>query len=502
MAVTDIDWALNEFRAEPRRSHYQLARAYYLGDHRQAFPTERARSQFGRLFSTFTDNLCAAVIDAFVERLELTGFTSNQPERRERENERAQIKPADPLAAAAWRIWERNRMDLRANEVHREALMMGDGYVIVWPDAAGRATFWPQEADLMTVAYDEEEPGRIARAAKVWQDGERFLRITLYYPDRIEWYRSDKPLKNGITARTNARSLSPLGVPGSADMVATDAVVPNPFGQVPVFHFPNKRLYQKGISELLDVVPLQDALTKSGQDMLVAMEFAAYKQRWATGVDVPVDEATGRPKALPWDYGAETLLTTDNPDSKFGEFSAADLTNFLEVQESLRSEIARVSGLPLHVLFITRGDFPSGEAMKSAEVRFVKKLADRQTGFGNGWEDAFTFALRVDGEDLPDDFDLNAVWASVSPRSEKEIAETLLLKKALGVAVAQLLKEAGYDDELIARMVAALPVEPSESDGGDGGGDGDGGQEQLFATTSAGRVAIPNIGVRGSDGVI
>jgi hypothetical protein len=50
-------------------------------------------------------------------------------------------------------------------------------------------------------------------------------------------------------------------------------VVANPYGQVPVFHWPNRRIHWYGVGELLDVIPLQDALNKAG---------ATCSSRWSS----------------------------------------------------------------------------------------------------------------------------------------------------------------------------------------------------------------------------
>ena len=68
----------------------------------------------------------------------------------------------------AWDIWTRNRMDLRSKDVHREATMMGDAYVLVWPNEDGTAGIWPQIANEMSVQYDPNQQGVIYRASKRW----------------------------------------------------------------------------------------------------------------------------------------------------------------------------------------------------------------------------------------------------------------------------------------------------------------------------------------------
>jgi hypothetical protein len=351
-------------------------------------------------------------------------------------------------------------MDARSTEVHRESFMTGDGYVIVWPHPETlEPTIWPQYAEQMAIEYDTTTPGVVARAAKLWRDKTAW-RLNIYLPDRIEKFEHATN-DEGVFAKIRdvlARGLDPMKRwQALASDLSPDGVIENPYGRVPVFHFPNKRMFAPGISELEDVIPLQDALNKTTCDQLVAQEFTAFRQRWVTGIDVDVDEETGQVKAPPFKAGADKIFAATDPTPKFGEFGATDLTQFLEVEENLRAEIARVSGVPLHYLFITRGDFPSGEAMKSAEARFTKKTVDKQDAFGDVWEDALTFALRIDATEIPDDFTLASVWENAAPQSEEEVARTLLLKRRLGVTRRQLLKEAGYSDELIGQMLTEEP---------------------------------------------
>jgi hypothetical protein len=91
------------------------------------------------------------------------------------------------------------------------------------------------------------------------------------------------------------------------------------------------------------------------------------------------------------------------------------LTQYVEVMENHRAEIARVSGTPLHYLFITRGDFPSGEAMKSAEARFTSKVEKLQGSWGNQWEDLLALCLRMeDGDSRADGASFNVQWESAA----------------------------------------------------------------------------------------
>lgn len=435
MVDDDKKWLLDDIRG--RALDYAKANDYYYGNHRLAFATEKFRNAFGSLLKAFADNLCPTIIDTVADRLQVNGFSSDDD---------------DSIDVVSGDIWRVNRMDRRAGETHTEALKSGDSYVIVWPDKNNVPRIFPQAAGLCTVEYDTDNSGALIKAGKIWKDNLYRWRLTLYYPDRLEKYAS-LPSKN-TDFPSGPGMFQPFEVPGEAWPLL------NPYGQVPVFHFANNAFTGSfGRSELADVIPLQDAQNKAVTDMLVAMEFVALPQRWVTGVELDIDEATGRVQQ-PFVPGADRIWTVGAPDANFGQFAGADLTQFVAVQEAFRVEIARVSRTPLHHLMPTAANFPSGEAMKTAEQPLLSKVKDRQIAWGNVWEDVMRFALRVMGREVET---LTCNWLDTSPRNEQALVETLLLKKELGVSQAQLLREAGYTEAQIEQFAAERETESADA---------------------------------------
>lgn len=426
---------------------------YYDGEQRLAFATDKFRNTFGQTFKEFAENACGAVVDSLSDRLEIQGFQSSLAKTVVEDvptgpgvdgSTRATMKKVtveDEVGQAALDIWRDNRMDLRATEVHTESLKEGDAYVIVWPDDEGNVAIWPQTAAQCCVEYDKQNPKKRVRGAKVWYETEtERWRINIYLPDLI--------LKYEQVSKNDA-------LPEKEDAFKLIDAILNSYGEVPLFHFPNLRAHRYGVSELQNVIPLQDALNKSVMDMIIAMEFASFKQRYIIGLEVEIDETTGQPVDPTYrNWGVDRLMAISDSEAKVGQFDATDLSQFLRVQEKFWASIARVSGTPLHYFYIVNGDFPSGEAMKSAEARFIKRIKDRQTAFGNVWEDVLLFALKVSGQSgIDDQTRLETLWLDAAPKSEAELADTAVKKKAVGVSRSQLLKEMGYDDETIARML-------------------------------------------------
>jgi hypothetical protein len=434
----DIETALKNFRGSSER--YRKSERYYKGDHDLAFATEKFKNAFGAMFREFALNLCPAVCDAVRDKLKIREFRVEQG--------------GAGLPSDAWRIWQQNRMGRRSGEVHKEAVKNGDAYVIVWPNASGGATIYPNKAGMCTVVYDEETPGRVLWAAKHWKTPEGLVRLNLFYPDRIEKYISRGKCEAGLPEGKEFVPFSERTTP-SAEAAATPPltkegsfVVPNPYGVVPVFHFANNAdIGASGQSELEAATPVQDALNKSVLDMLVAMEFASYRQRWAAGIEIEYGE-DGKP-VPPFKAGVDHLWITENHEAKFGDFEAANLEQFLKVKDSFRLDMACVTGTPMYYFMQVSGDFPSGEALKKAESRFIAKVRDRQESFGQVWEDVMAFALTIEGKEGR----LFADWEDPAPLSEKEKLENIAVKKELGISDAQALVEAGYGETDVARIL-------------------------------------------------
>ena len=417
----EIEQAIANLRINSTR--YAKPERYYNGDHDLAFATEKFQNTFGTLFREFALNLCPVICDAVRDKLRVTGFSVEDA---------TGSTGGSPVRSHSRSIWQRNRMATRAGEIHKESLRSGDAYAIVWPNSRGEAVIYPNKAANITVAYDDDEPGRIIWAAKAWRLADRHIRLNLLYSDRIEKYISRGESEGSLP---DAKDFTPLG--GSSEFRVSSSerdrklgtrnlelgTIPNPYGVVPVFHFANNAdLGMAGRSELEAAIPVQDGLNKSVLDMLVAMEFSAYRQRWAAGIEIEID-ANGKAIA-PFKAGVDHLWITDNPNARFGDFDAAHLEQFLKVKDSFRVDIASVTGTPLHYFLQTAGDFPSGASLKKAETRFLSKVRDRQESFGQVWADVMSFALMIEGYGR--DIRLLTEWEDPAPMSDREFLENIL----------------------------------------------------------------------------
>ena len=430
-AGTPLWWAARlQARLDADRPELKRYRDYYAGRHRLLFASLRFRQAFGWLFQDLADDWCALVVDAAAERLEVQGFRA---------------AGSEDTDAAAWETWQRSRLDARAPVAHTEAIKSGRCYVLAGPPPEGedRAVMTVESPLNAIVESDPANPDRRLAALKRWRDVDGSWRMTVYLPGGVFRFAAD----------AGAAGAPPDGMASWHPLTGEDWAVANPAGVVPMVPMLNNPdLRGDGISDLRKVIPLQDAANKLLADLLVASEFASFRQRWATGIEIPRDD-DGNPINVDLRMAVNRLLTVENPDARFGEFEASDLGNYVKAIEMLVQHIAAQTRTPPHYLLGQSGAFPSGESLKSTETGLVAKVRRKMLDFGDAWEEAIRVARALEpGGAYTRDDAIETVWADPESRTEGEHVDAVLKKKALGVPQAALWEELGYSPSQIARF--------------------------------------------------
>ncbi len=419
------------------RPTIQQFKRYYDGDHELNFASEKFTTQFAKRLHRMRDNLCKTVVRAPADRLEIIGFSTDAE---------------SSVYVDSWAIWKRSQMPRLAKRVHRDAFKTGDAFVLVWADAAGNARIVNQDPEQCCVFYNPETAA-VEFGAKVWRGLDDYIYLTIYTPEVIEKYVTDKTYKAGSIPNNPAAY--------KRRVVENEKwPVENTFGVCPLFHFGLES------SILSDVIPLNDALNKEIADMLIGSEANSLRQRWTAGITYETDPETGK-QIIPFERSSQWFASQD-PNAKFGEFQDVALEQFLKVIEDFRMEIASVAGVPHYYFRITSGDFPSGEALTKAESRFTSLIADAQLDFGETWAAAEKLAMRIDGKAIGDadttagteadagdgtkQAELETQWKPAAPMSDNEKADLAIKKKQVGVSEEQNLSEMGYTDAQIKKM--------------------------------------------------
>lgn len=461
-----------------RNDRIALFDNYYRGHHRLQFASPKFRTAFGNLFSEFADNWTPLVIDAVTERLNPQGFRIGiDSEKGDKD---------------AWYTWQANSMDQQIKMGFTESVMREESYILTWynPDG-GVFSKGPMAGELvpemtvedpsqMIVIYSNENRRRIAAGGKFFNDDDGFPCATIYLPDgiykyksmttdyranelyqnQIEWLR-DRPAGGGSANISNPNAFigNPTAItPYSGqnrvwsprETAGDPWPLPNPLNRVPISVLPNKpRLMGSPESEIHNVIPMQDAANKFLLDLLLASEFAAFQQRWATGVEVPKNPLTG--EDMPFAVGPGSMLRSKNNDAKFGAF--AEMTGDVHIKAitTVVQHIASQTRTPPHYFYLS-GHFPSGEAIKSAETGLVAKVRDKMVILGEGLEDSARMAFGVVGDKRAKEVASETIWRDPESRTEAEHVDATVKRIALGVPLRQLQEDVGYTESQIARF--------------------------------------------------
>lgn len=415
----------------------RLYEDYYDGNHRLAFASLKYRQSFGYLFKALADNWCEIVVDAPVERLAVEGFRFG--------NE----LPGDD---SAWDIWQSNGLDSESVMAHTEAVKDGRAYILVGPDEyeTGYPSITVEHASQVVV---EHAPGnrRIRLAAlKKWRDDDGYEYATLYLPDRIwKWETKEAtkyPPTDGVGRNWVPRAGEESGRNPCAPLVPV----------IPLYN--NPTMLGDGRSDLKPAIPLQDAINKELADMLIASEFGAYIQRWATGLTVDTDSDGIPTKATELMAAASRLIVSESKDTKFGQFEASDLNNYVVAIAMLLQHLAAQTRTPPHYLLGQIVNV-SGDALKAAETGLVAKVKRKQIDFSDSWEEAIRLALKLKGGKQPEKpMNAETIWRDPEFRSEGELVDAALKRRALGVPLEAIWELIGASPQQVKDWAAKLDL--------------------------------------------
>lgn len=369
---------------------------YLVGDHDLPYVPVSSKSEFKTLARRSVTNWLPLISDTFAKGLFVDGY-----------------RPAKAAEnAAPWRYWQSNGLDSRQTIAHRGALEYGVSYVRVLPGDNGpsirplpptRSIAWYEDEDDEFPYVAAFRAGRAREGGDLWR----------LYDDEAEY---SFVYKDGTLTMVGEPDLHGLGV-------------------TPFVRFRDRLDGQaRGIVEPL--IPLQDRVNESVFSLLVAIQYASFRQRWATGLSIPIDEEPfladgvtenpgfGKP-IEPFEAAVNRLWVTDSPDAKFGDFAQTETSGHLNAYKSAVQSLAAIAQTPPHVLL---GDLVnlSADALAAAEASTQRKTSEYETIFGESWEQVLRLAAAADGDAAAaSDESAQVRWRDTEARSLAQTVDAL-----------------------------------------------------------------------------
>lgn len=404
--AVDVASKLLAMREEEQRRLQKIA-AYMRGDQASVYVPRGARQEYRWLIRRAKVNMLPLVVTATAQALFVDGY---RPEKTD-EN------------AKAWKHWQANRMDGRQHGLHRAALKYGVAYTLVLPGTLAdqkMPVITPKSPRRMTAFYadpiDDEWPMfAIEETILNIAPGKQQRQVLLLDDDYRYTLVGDAKRGAKLTLKDGGLEEHGLGV-------------------CPVVRYRDgddldgDECVRGEVEPLFDV---QDQLNSTTFGRMMAETYAAFRQRWATGM-VPEDES-GNPKA-PFQAMVDKLWIANDPDTKFGEFSATDLAGYLNSAEATIKNIATMSQTPPHNLLGAMINL-SAEALNAARDGLNSKIAERKSVFGEAHEQTLRLAAHAAGDDAGwNDVSAQVVWRDTEARSLAQTVDALgKLVQMLGV---------------------------------------------------------------------
>lgn len=438
LKVGSPEWWLRRLdkQLSDRVKRLQTYQDYIDSKHRLAFASLEFRAAFGGLFADYADNFMPLIVNACNDRIHVEGFRFGTSE-----DVRDRAGQAERADKDAWGIWQRNEMDLYSHLAHRTALELENSAAIVWVDDENQPRITVESP--FELVYERQPGGRrIAAALKSWRDdwtGQKFA--TLYLPDGIYKFQTRRAYAMVFTeSRWDKRTVQ-----------GEDWPLENPLGYVPVIPFENDPDLRQGPrSEIALHIPVQDSINFFTIAMMCAAEVGGFRQRWATGMEIPKDPVTGQPIEA-FEAAVRRIWVSTNPDSKFGDFEVTPLENYTKAIEAGVEHLATKSETPQHYF---KGQVVSGESIKSAEAGLVAKSNRKMRVWEEAWERTMRTAFDVLDDPRAEAFDSETIWRDPEFRTEGEHVDALLKLQTLGVPNEVLWEKYGFTPQEIDRMLA------------------------------------------------
>lgn len=366
---------------------------YMCGKHDSVYVPRGARAEYRWLIERARVNILPLVVKVVAQNMYVDGY-----------------RPAgSDENAAPWAVWQANRMDARQHGIHRSVLTYGAAYAVVMPGKPV-PVITPFSPRRMTALYadpvNDEWPifaveDRLENTVK----GKR--RVVRVYDDQARY---------ALVGKVDGSQLEPDG---------EQWLMSHGLGVCPVVRYINMEdLDGDGvIGEVEPLIEVQDQLNMTTFNLLMAQQYAAFRQRWVTGMAPPMDQ-NGNPME-PFRARVDGVFVAEDPDTKFGEFEQTDLKGYLNSRESTVQNIATISQVPPYHLLGQMVNL-SAEALAAARDGLDRNVDEHESLCGEGHEQMLRLVGLASGDTVAwEDTAAQVVWRDTSARSLAQTVDAL-----------------------------------------------------------------------------
>jgi hypothetical protein len=439
------DKTLEDYLAAPQTEEedaiYEI-REWYQGRHfkdalaeRQEFISPIVYKMLSRY--SFV-NLVKTSVKVLDERLKVVSITSENQEKAE-------------LASQWWRDLE---MDSWQGFIYESALRDKACVVIVgWDGERKQPTIvknelWDGHNGHCRVVYDTND--NILFISKRWDESDVIgnltgrIRITVYFPNRIERYViDDGEITPRLMSVREVRQESPDVSRNPQPWVDSNG---SPLGLAAIV-FENRGY----VSECEDAMTIQAALNDAVLDFHSNLRYHGIPTIVFQKVQFRVDPITGKPEKPKW--GPGKAIVVDDGDVKRIE-PTNSVTLYNGSVKPWIEMLAHQKRWPMHIFHQAP---PSGETLRQMESALVAQCNDKKLNFADSWLKVFDLCFKLYREDTGIDLTVGRLylrWDSSLGLNDAYDMNVLKTKKEVAdLPQSVILEELGYSQDRVEQII-------------------------------------------------
>ncbi len=228
----------------------------------------------------------------------------------------------------------------------------------------------------------------------------------------------------------------------------------NPLGVVPVVHIQNMPLpgRYEGQSDVEPLIPLQDELNTRMSDRASRVTFQSFKMYLGRGIEGFEQRAVAPGR----------MWSTENTEASIEEFggdagSPSEDIHISQVREAM-DKASGVASVAAGILRGRIGNLTSAVALKVTLMGVLAKTERKRRCYGQGLAELsrmILLALDKTGvfPNEPKEREVEINWPSPLPENVLEKLQEASIKQQLGIPQDKILRELGYDEDVVAKRV-------------------------------------------------
>lgn len=374
-----------EIQRNTERERLQLIEQYVHGPQPGPYKPRKVNEEYRTLVKRAETNLMPMMLRATTDQLYIEGYRRKNGKSDE----------------TAWKYWQANGFDSRQTQIFRAACRDGYAYGTVMPGEKGKAPVMRgHTAKRMFALYDDPIEDKWPEYALILN--ERWEVVGLL--DDNHKYKIGRK-------------------PGETFLSVVD-VREHGIGECPVVRYaPAMDLDGVMTGDVQPMMRVQDRINQTAFDLLIAQTYGSFIVRIISGMEQPIDAATGKP--APLDLDVSRLLSSKDEIKGF-QFDATPLDPYLNSLEQSIMHFALKSQTPPHYV-LTKIANLAADAISAAESSSLHKRDNYQHTLGESAEQHLELATAVGGEGSVDEMDdmARVQWSDIGSRSLAQAADAL-----------------------------------------------------------------------------